>query len=110
MTIVLTQQCYDHKEALYNRLVAQDDRSSGKLTLLLLFFLCKVFSSNKVAIKAVLLPQGGGTSSTHKHCLSDWWHQMAGHHPTSPNTLKPATPVILHPHHVFRSHMLDEVL
>ena len=84
MTIVLTQQCYDHKEALYNRLVAQDDRSSGKLTLLLLFFLCKVFSSNKVAIKAVLLPQCGGTSSTHKHCLSDWWHQMAGHHPTSP--------------------------
>ena len=101
MTIVLTQQCYYHKKALYNKLVAQDDRSSGKLTLLLLFFSVKSFLvATKAPIKEYCC----------KHWPSDWWHQMAGHHPTSPNTLKPATPIILHLHHVFHSHMLDELV
>ena len=51
MTIVLTQQWYCHKKALYSRRVAQDDRSSGKLTLLLLFFCEKFLVATKGPIK-----------------------------------------------------------
>ena len=97
MTIVLTQQCYYQKKALYSRLVAQDDRSSGKLTLLLLlFFLCKVVL--KAPIKQysyhTLVVQVVPTS--HKHWPSDRWHQMAGHHPTSPK-VSPRHPTPLNP-------------
>ena len=89
MTIVLTQPYYYHKKALYSRLVAQQSRSSGKFTLLLLFFLWKVFSSNKGINKTVLVVP-------HKYWPSDWWHQMAGHHLTSPK-VTPRHPTPLNP-------------
>ena len=57
MTIVLTQQCYYQKKALYSRLVAQDDRSSGKLTLLLLFFLCKVVFGSQNSTRYLSYPE-----------------------------------------------------